>query len=362
MTKRPESDLWNEVTGMVGKTVSHYRVLERIGQGGMGIVYKAEDTRLRRFVALKFLTPAASGDPGLRSRFLREAQAAGSLDHPHICPVYGIEDCGHGVFIVMAFLDGWPLNRLVAHGLPLPRALDYALDIGAGLQEAHAHGIVHRDIKSANIIITTKGRAVITDFGLAMLSGSSRITRTGTTLGTLSYMSPEQALGQRVDPRTDIWSLGVVLHEMITGKCPFGGNNMQSILNAILTEEPPPLHSAECEIPAELSRIVRKTLARDPDLRYQQVDGLLTALRAVRHSVEDAAGVSMAFPVSPASAVDPVTLLLPPDAAPPFDAFLAGAVSAGRPASARWRQAASVIAVLMLIALVVFWWRLAGHS
>ena len=146
-----------------------------------------------------------------------------------------------GVFIVMAFLDGQPLNRLVANGLPLNRALGYALDIGDGLQEAHAHGIVHRDIKSANIIITSKGRAVITDFGLAMLSDRSRITRTGTTLGTISYMSPEQALGKRVDLRTDIWSLGVVLHEMVAGEYPFRGNNMQTILTSILKDEPRPL-------------------------------------------------------------------------------------------------------------------------
>ena len=351
---------------MVGKTVSHYRVWEKIGQGGMGVVYKAEDTVLRRFVALKFLAPAAAADASLRARFFREAQAAGSLNHPNICSVYGIEELDQGVFIVMAFLDGQPLNRLVANGLPLNRAIGYALDIGDGLQEAHAHGIVHRDIKSANIIVTTKGRAVITDFGLAMLSDRSRITRTGTTLGTISYMSPEQASGKRVDLRTDIWSLGVVLHEMVAGEYPFSGTNMQTILTSILKDEPRPVHSANAEVPEELRRILNKSLAKNPNDRYQHVDDLLVDLRAVRRQLCGAAGDDQAGPAARWTGDEAETVVIaesPPSrqTAPP-EPFSLGAVSIGRPASRGWRRAASVIAALLLIALVMFWWRLASHG
>lgn len=352
---------------MVGKTVSHYRIWEKIGQGGMGVVYKAEDTILRRFVALKFLAPAAAGDASLRARFFREAQAAGSLNHPNICSVYGIEELDQSVFIVMAFLDGEPLNRLVPRGLPLARALSYALDIGDGLHEAHAHGIVHRDIKSANIIITSKGRAVITDFGLAMLSDRSRITRTGTTLGTINYMSPEQALGKRVDLRTDIWSLGVVLHEMVAGEYPFSGTNMQTILTSILKDQPRPIHPAKAGVPPELDRILSKALAKDANDRYQHVDDLLVDLRAVRRELRSDDAADPAAPAPPRAGDEPETVVIPQSPpsrqSPPSAAYSLGAVSIGRPASRGWRRAASVIAALLLIALVIFWWgRLASHG
>lgn len=351
---------------MVGKTVSHYRIWEKIGQGGMGVVYKAEDTILRRFVALKFLVPSAAGDASLRARFFREAQAAGSLNHPNICSVYGVEEYDHGVFIVMAFLDGQPLNRLVGKGLPLNRAIGYALDIGDGLQEAHAHGIVHRDIKSANIIVTSKGRAVITDFGLAMLSDRSRITRTGTTLGTISYMSPEQALGKRLDLRTDIWSLGVVLHEMVAGEYPFSGTNMQTILTSILKDEPRAVHSASAEVPGELRRILNKALAKDPNDRYQHADDLLVDLRAVRRQLRSAASEEEAGPAGGWSGDEAETIVIaeapPPRQAGSAEPFPSGAVAIGKPASAGWRRAAFVIGAVLLMGLVLFWWRLASHG
>lgn len=198
---------------MVGKTISHYKILDKLGEGGMGVVYKAEDTKLRRTVALKFLRSEAVESGELKTRFLHEAETAAKLDHPNICTVYEIDEAEGHTFIAMACVEGESLQQKVAtRPLPLEQALEIALQIGQGLQAAHRKEIVHRDIKSANVMVTPEGQVKIMDFGLAHLGGHTRITRTGVTLGTPAYMSPEQVRGQQIDHRSDTWSLGVVLY------------------------------------------------------------------------------------------------------------------------------------------------------
>ena len=272
---------------MTGATISHYKVLDKIGEGGVGVVYKAEDLHLRRTVALKFLSENALANRQDRERFQREAQAAAALDHPNICTVYGIEEADGQVFIVMAYVDGPSLSKLVKSG---PLSLEQALDIGAqiaqGLQEAHESKIVHRDIKSANILLSSKRQVKIGDFGIALLTDRSRITQSGTSLGTVAYMSPEQALGKRADRRSDIWSLGVVLFEMVAGRLPFGGKHEHVITYSLLNEEPNPLGTARPNLPAGLERIVSKALRKEPEERYQHVDDMLVDLRAVQKSLE----------------------------------------------------------------------------
>ncbi len=208
---------------MIGSVVSHYKILEKLGEGGMGVVYKAEDTRLKRTVALKFLPPDLTRDPDAKERFIHEAQAASSLQHNNICVVYDIDETDDGqMFISMECLEGETLKKEIERGpLKIEEALDIAIQIARGHTKAHESGIVHRDIKPANILITSDGVAKIVDFGLAKLSGRTMLTKTGSTLGTAPYMSPEQASGGVVDHRTDIWSLGVVLYEMIAGRRPF---------------------------------------------------------------------------------------------------------------------------------------------
>lgn len=336
---------------MVGQTIAHYRILEKIGQGGMGEVYKAEDTVLRRFVALKFLIPTAATDESLRTRFFREAQAAGALNHPNLCPVYGIEEYDGRLFIIMAYLEGVSLNQLAADGMPAAQAIGIAIEIGEGLKEAHNNGIVHRDIKSANIIVTAKGRAVITDFGLALLADRSRITRSGTTLGTLSYMSPEQALGRRVDRRTDIWSLGVVLYEMLTGTYPFRGNKVDTVVRSILSDPPVPLESARADVSGELGRILSKALAKAPEERYQHVDDLLVDMRALRRKLAPAEREADA---GPAAAEE---IRLRPSSAGEEPTVVIGA-PAGAARRSAWRWGAYALGALLLMATAWYWWRL----
>jgi TolB-like protein/Tfp pilus assembly protein PilF/predicted Ser/Thr protein kinase len=268
------------VQKMIGQTISHYKILEKLGEGGMGVVYKAEDTKLKRIVALKFLSPFALGSAAEKARFVHEAQAAAALNHPNICTIYEIDEAEGQAFIAMEFVDGQSLKEKVASGmLQVANVIDIAIQIAEGLQAAHEKGITHRDIKPANVMITTKGQAKITDFGLAKLTGRSRVTREGMTVGTIAYMSPEQGRGEEVDQRADIWSLGVVLYEMVTGQLPFKGEYEQAVVYSILNEEPEPLTGLRSGVPMELERIVLKALAKSPDERYQHADELLTDLR-----------------------------------------------------------------------------------
>jgi len=280
---------------MVGKTISHYKILEKLGEGGMGVVYKAEDIKLRRTVALKFLPPELTRDPEAKERFIHEAQAAAVLDHPNICTVYEIEEAEGQTFIAMACIEGQNLKDKIESGpvgangrspLPIDEALDIAIQVAEGLQAAHEKGIIHRDIKSANIMVTEKGQAKIMDFGLAKLAGQVRITKTGTTLGTVAYMSPEQARGETVDSRMDIWSLGVVLCEMFTGQLPFKSEYDQAVVYSILNEEPEPMTGMRTGVPMELERIVNRTLAKSPDERYQHVDEILAELKRVKQEID----------------------------------------------------------------------------
>jgi serine/threonine protein kinase len=252
---------------MVGQTISHYRVGEKLGEGGIGVVYKAEDIKLLRTVALKFL-PSDN-----RERFLREAQAAAALNHPNICTVFEIDE-QHG-FLAMEFIDGPSLkDKIAARPLPLDEALDIAQQACAGLAAAHQKGIVHRDIKPANLMLTAQGQVKVMDFGLAQLGERTRITKTGSFLGTPAYMSPEQAKGEAVDRRTDLWSLGVVLYETIAGRPPFRGDTDQAVSYGIVHSQPEPLTAQRTGLPLELDRIASKALAKDPAARYQHADDL----------------------------------------------------------------------------------------
>jgi len=264
-----------------------YRILEEIGQGGMGIVYKAEDLKLKRCVALKFLPPHLMDSPELKERFLIEAQAAAALSHPNICVIHEIGESEERPYIAMEYVEGETLRERVRKGpLEQEEALNIAAQVAAGLGEAHHKGIVHRDIKSANIMVTNKGQAKVMDFGLAKLQGGSSLTRSQTTLGTVAYMSPEQARGGDLDHRTDIWSLGVVLYEMLAGKLPFRGDHDQAVIHSILHEEPESLKKALPDAAPELEQIVGQALAKKPADRYQTMEELLGDLEAVAEGLK----------------------------------------------------------------------------
>ena len=275
---------------VIGKTIYHYKILEKLGSGGMGTVYKAQDTKLERFVALKFLSPHLSQAEEEKKRFIHEAKAASALDHPNICNIHEIDETEDGqVFIAMACYEGESLKDKIDRGpMPIDEVLDITIQIEQGLNKAHEKGIVHRDIKPSNIFITADGIAKIIDFGLAKLGGRTVITKEGSTLGTVNYMSPEQTRGDEVDHRTDIWSLGVVLYEMLTGKLPFKGDYDQAVVYSILNGEPEPLTSLRTGVPMELEQIVNKTLAKRPDDRYQHSNDLLVDLKRVYNKLKTA--------------------------------------------------------------------------
>jgi serine/threonine protein kinase/Flp pilus assembly protein TadD len=266
---------------VIGKIVSHYKILEKLGEGGMGIVYKAEDTKLKRVVALKFLPTQLTRDSAAKERFIQEARAASGLDHPNICTIFEIDETGDGrSFIAMALYGGGTLRERIARGpVEVEEAIGIALQIAQGLGRAHEAGIVHRDVKPANIMITDRGEVKIVDFGLAKLAGGAKLTRTGSTLGTAAYMSPEQARGEAIDRRTDIWSLGVVLYEMLTGALPFKGDHEAALLYSIVHEEPQALSALRPALPAPVSHLVAKALQKDPALRYQSAGELAADLR-----------------------------------------------------------------------------------
>jgi serine/threonine-protein kinase len=272
---------------VIGTTVSHYTIVERLGGGGMGVVFKAEDTRLKRFVALKFLTPELTRDDTAKERFMLEAQAASALDHPHVCTIHEIDETPDGqVFICMAYVDGESLKSRLARGpLAIDEALVTATQIAEGLDQAHQHGIVHRDIKPANVMLTSDGTVKLVDFGLATLAGQARVTRTGQVVGTAAYMSPEQARGVAADQRSDLWSLGVVMYEMLAGHLPFAGGNEPGVLYAVLNEEIAPLESVRPGVPRPLAAVVARCLRKDPSERYQTAAELRTDLDCVRRTL-----------------------------------------------------------------------------
>jgi len=261
-----------------------YKIIEKLGKGGMGTVYKAEDTKLKRTVALKFLAPALTGNAEARERFIHEAQAASALDHPNICTVHEINETEEGeMFISMAFYRGESLKeRIKKSPLEPEEVIDIAVQVADGLAKAHGQGIVHRDVKSANVMLTEEGLVKIVDFGLAKLSGLTRITKVGTAMGTVDYMSPEQARGEEVDERTDVWSLGVILYEMISGKLPFRGEHEQAVVYSILNEDPAPVKGLSRSIPLELEKIMRKALSRYPARRYASAGEMAAALEDLK--------------------------------------------------------------------------------
>jgi len=267
---------------MIGKTISHYKIIEKLGEGGMGVVYKAEDTKLKRTIALKFLSIHSLSNEVEKTRFLHEAQAPAALDHPNICTVHEIDETEGQTFIAMAYIKGQSLKDKIDSGpLKIEEVLHIAYQIADGLQEAHEKGIVHRDIKSSNIMLSSRGQPKITDFGLAKLIDRTKLTKAGTTVGTIAYMSPEQTLGVSVDHRTDIWSFGVLLYEMITGRLPFRGDYDQAVIYSIVNEEPELVTGVRSGVPMELERMINKTMAKDPAERYQHMDEILVDLRAI---------------------------------------------------------------------------------
>ncbi len=272
---------------MIGKTISHYKILEEIGSGGMGVVYKAEDINLDRHVALKFLPPGLTRDNEARERFIHEAKSASALDHPNICTIHEIDKTDDNqMFIAMGYYEGETLKDKIAKGpLKIDEAVDVAIQIATGLEQAHSKNILHRDIKPANIFITEKNVVKILDFGLAKLSGQTKLTKDGSTLGTVAYMSPEQTTGEETDSRSDIWSLSIVLFEMITGLLPFKGDYEQAMQYSIVNQEPDTITGLRSGIPMELERMVNKSLAKSPDERYQHVDEFLADFKNLKRAL-----------------------------------------------------------------------------
>jgi predicted Ser/Thr protein kinase len=297
---------------MIGQTISHYRIIEKLGRGGMGVVYKAQDLKLRRFVAIKFLPDDVARDAEVLARFQREANAASALNHPNICTIHEIDEVGEQAFIVMEYLDGVTLkHRIAGKSLTFVQVIEWGVEIAEALEAAHAEGIIHRDTKPANIFITKRGHAKILDFGLAKIApaglGINGYTIDaeevesipGSTMGTLAYMSPEQARGEELDTRTDLFSFGAVLYEMATGRMAFCGNTVAIINDGILNRTPTPVMQVKPNLPLELERIVNKALEKDRKLRYQNAADVRTDLQRLKRDTESARAPSATGAVVP---------------------------------------------------------------
>lgn len=276
-----------------GEIISHYKIINKLGEGGMGVVYKAEDVNLERTVALKFLSPHATGSPGSKTRFIREARASASLDHPNVCTVYEIGEAAGRVFMSMALIEGDRVaDRIASRPLKLLEALDIAMQTAQGLHAAHEEGIVHRDIKSSNLMVNRQGRVKIMDFGVAQLADQASLTQSNMIVGTPGCLSPEQAQRLKTDRRSDIWSLGIVLYEMVAGRLPFEGDHAQAVIHAVIHDSHEPLTALRVGVPIELDRIVAKALAKNPDERYQHVDELLVDLRNLARRLQSTVAAS----------------------------------------------------------------------
>jgi serine/threonine protein kinase/cytochrome c-type biogenesis protein CcmH/NrfG len=278
---------------MIGTTISHYKILEKLGEGGMGVVYKAQDTKLDRLVAIKFLSSHHSASQENKARFIQEAKATAALNHPNILNIYEIDEYEDGMFLAMEFLEGKTLRSHITSvkagkGLPYSQAIEWTNQIAQGLKAAHEKGIVHRDIKPENIMVSNNGQLKIMDFGIAKLRGSSGLTRTGTSVGTISYMSPEQVQGLPADHRSDIWSLGVVVYEMLTSDLPFKAEHEAALLYLIVNEDPPLTSSMDKKIPRHVDPVVMKLLAKNPSHRFETMSDVLQALTSIKGEIEAA--------------------------------------------------------------------------